>query len=453
MSRKTTIILAIVLFIIAGYYYFFEIKLANKDAEKKEKEKILFSMSKDNINSIIYENNNRRIKAELVQKNNSWFLKSPVDYKADTYNVDTMLNTILNAQYEEKIENVKNLDDFGLKVPSIVYTLDTKKDGKKSFIVGEKSPTDSSLYVSLGNNIVYLIGGSNFYPLDKTVFDLRDKSIFSFEKENITTTKINNSFGNFVLKKDKDSNWNIESPKKYKADKFKMDNIFTKLFEDKLSDFVLDNPTEKDLETYGLTKPNMTIFMSNDKGINANLLMGLDTGDYTYAKLDDKNVIFKVNKSISDFFKVTLNDLRDKNIVTLDSSKVTKIVIESKDKNIIAEKVLVEAKDKKDKNLKDEKAWKFIKKDKNEKLTIEDLQAFVDKLSNLNFEKVYSNDKNIILGEKLINVTLTEEGRTEQVKLTFGGETKENKANIYVSKSDIKDEVYSVIKSVLDKII
>jgi len=456
MNKKTTIILAVVLLFVVAYYSIFEVKIASKNAEKKENEKILLSMSKDDISSFVYENKSRNIKAELIQKSNGWFLKSPVDYKADSYNIDTILNTILNSKYEDKIENVTNLDDFGLKAPKIVFTLNTK-NGKKVFNVGGKNPTETSLYVSFASDskLVYLIGESNFYPLDKTVYDLRDKSLFSFDREKASVTKISNSFGDFILEKDKNADWNIESPKKYKADKSKMDSLFGKLFDEKLSDFVLDNPSPKDLDTYGISKPAITVSISNNKGINAKLFLGKDSGDYTYAKLDDKNVIFKVNKSISEVFKVNLNDLRSKNLLTFDSSAITKVAIESKNINIIAEKLLVQDdKNKKDnKNNKEEKTWKFIKNDKNSKFTIEDLQAFVDKLSNLNFEKAYPNNDKITLGENLINVSLTEEGKAEPIKLTFGDETKENKKQIYLLKPDVKDEVYSVLKSTLDKII
>ena len=435
MNIRTTFILAFILLLMSGYYYFFEVKATQEKMTKEDIEKKILDISQDKINSFEYKNKKENLDSELIQKGNDWYLEKPVSYKADNSNVTTVLDSLINAKYQEKIENPQKLEDFGLKEPNFTLALKTK-DGEKLIKVGDKSPTETSLYIMKDKDPnIYLISGSSYYSLDKKLSDLRDKTIISFDKEKINSLKLKNANGDFVLKK-QGSEWNLEAPQKFKADGSKVDELFTKLQNDKITDFVADK--DDNLENYGLEKSPTIITLEDTDKSEKKILIGTETGDSAYVKIGNLPNIFKVSKATIEPFKADVLALRNKNILTLDSSKVNKIEIESVELKLVAEK----DKDKK---------WGFASKDSKVKITPEDVSAFVDKLANLNFIRVFPIDK-FTLGDRIINIKLFLESQSEPVKFSFGGVTTDNKEQVYLLKPGDK-EGYSVAKNILEKIV
>jgi hypothetical protein len=436
MNFRTTLILAVILSIMGAYYYFFEVKAKQEELTKEEQEKKVLNITQDQINSFEYKNKKENIDAEFVQKGNNWFLEKPVSYKADNANVFSMLDGILTAKYDEKVENAKKLEDFGLKEPNFTLALKTK-EGDKLITIGDKSPTEANLYIMKDKDPnIYLIQSSAYSNLDKKLLDLRDKSLMTVERDKLSTFQIKNGTNNFVLKKDK-TDWQIEAPQKFKADSAKVDELLGKLENDKLSDFVNDQPT--DLKQYGLDNPLISVRLTNSGNNSQDFLIGSETGTYNFAKNSSSPTVFKIDKAISEAFKaINLDALRNKNILTFDSAKITKVVVEAVDNKLVIER----DKDKK---------WKIVEKGTKSTAKPEDAAAFVDKLSNLNFTRTYPIDK-FTLGDRIINVTLTEEGKTEPIKISFGGPTNEDKNQVYLLKPGEK-EGYAVSKDIIDKIV
>src|ERR1043165_7405011 len=112
MNYKMTLGLAVVLVIMTGYYYFFEVKAKQEQLTKEDQEKKVLNIAQDQINSFEYKNKKENIDAEFIQKGNDWFLEKPVSYKADNSNITGMLDGILTAKYDEKVENAEKLEDF-----------------------------------------------------------------------------------------------------------------------------------------------------------------------------------------------------------------------------------------------------------------------------------------------------------------------------------------------------
>lgn len=433
MNIKMTLTLAIILAGLSTYYYAFEIKGTQEKIAQEEKEKKLFDLAQSKITSFEYNNKQENIKAEFSQKNNEWYLEKPITYKGDNSNITSMLDSVVTAKFTEKVENSSKLEDFGLKEPRITLAIKTP-EGDKIIKVGDDSPTNSSTYVMRDKDPnVYLFPTSVFYGLNKKLTDLRDKTIIKLDKELISSLELKNNNGNFLLSK-KGTDWELNTPKPYKADNSKVEELFSKLQDEKITDFVDENA--KDLAKYGLDKPKISLLFKNKENKESSFMLGNEIGDYTYAQNSDNKVIFKVNKSVTEKFKLTLGDLRNKNILSFSSMDINKVAIEALDNNLKAEK---------DK----EQKWKIIQKDTKVKSTPEDVEAFVNKLSNLNFERTFDKE-NFTLGDKVINVTLEEKGKP--IKITFGGITKDNKEQIYCLKNQ-GEEGYAINKNILEKII
>jgi len=436
MNTKTTLILSVILLLMSGYYYFFEIKGTQEKVVKEEQEKKLLNVTTEQINNFSYRNTIKSAEGSFVKKGSDWYLEKPVSYKGDNTNISSLLDSLVNAKYEEKIEGVKNPEDFGLSSPRIQIGVKSTS-GEDEIKVGSESPTNTGFYLMKKNDPnVYLVPMVSFYALDKPLTELRDRTLLDIEREKIKHIRIKNQNASFVLEKS-GNDWMIKEPKLFKADTSKIEEWFDKLKNEKLSDFVSDNP--QDIKLYGLGNPHILITVGEKpEQMDKTFMIGEQTGDYNYARNNHSPSVFKISRSISEKFKFNLNDIRNKSLLSFDGSKATRIEIESLALNTILERD-------KDKN------WKFVKKDEKSKATESDIGAMVDQLSSLNTEKFISKEK-FSLGDRIINITINVEGQNNPLKITFGGKTPENKEQIFCMKPDITTEGYAINASILSKV-
>ena len=83
-------------------------------------------------------------------------------------------------------EGADKLKKYGLENPRFAVTLKLKDGKELKLAVGEESSFDQSLYYTRGSdNHVYLAESGLRYPLDKGLFDLRDKSIVTHEDKDV----------------------------------------------------------------------------------------------------------------------------------------------------------------------------------------------------------------------------------------------------------------------------
>jgi hypothetical protein len=224
-----------------------------------------------------------------------------------------------------------------------------------------------------------------------------------------------------------------------KADKTAIDDILDALKNLKVKVFEADGVTN--LSQYGLDKPRIeaTVILGENKNLKT-LLVGKDVfeTDRVYAKRQDSDSIFSVNKDIVAKLTKEVYDLRDKTVIDFQRADVNKLQLNRGDRIIVCEKD----------NLGE---WKITQPTeyKADKDTIDNLLFELDSLKASEFvsDKPASltpygldNPQNI--------VTLYESGKTEP-KVLFSGK-KQGEA-VYVKTKDI-DTVFLVKGSLLDKI-
>lgn len=420
---KTPIILTSILVVLTSYY-FIDVIQQEKVNKREEESKKITSISYSDINNIEYKNKDNLTNIMLFQKSNDWMLSNPINYKADNNTVLSFSDSILNSSFTEKIES-KNLDEFGLKNPKITIKFKSKKENL-NFKIGDKSPTQDSFYLMKNDDTnIYLLPSSIFYSLDKKMNDFRDKKIVYFEKSKIDKIEINSYGNNFTLIKNNED-WNITNPKKIKADITKIEDLLYSSINTNVTDFVDET---KDLKKFSLDKPKSIISFENTKDkTKFQILIGSDDGLYSYIKNKDISSVFKVEKSFSEKLKLSLDDLRNKTLLSFNSSDISKVYLESKKGKLIVEK---------DSNNKWEIKSKVISSTKEE-----DIKSFIDKLSNLKFEKSF-NKINSSSENNNIKIILEKNNKQKMgFNLNFD---KENK--IYFSNDKSKD--FYVVDSML----
>jgi hypothetical protein len=451
MNFRNTLILLIVFALLLSTF----LLLRGRKPEKKRIEKNIsetYAIKRGEIKKIKLSFKDENTRSFLLSKDaeNRWQLADPIQAEAKQDEVEVLLDDLLNKRVKQTLENETNLSRFGLDKPTVQIELWTAGENPyKTFLIGDKAVGYSVYVKEKSANSVITIESSALTDLSKPYTDFRDDTVIGFSPGDVKGITLSypeqkpitcnlNSEGTWMVDVPSDSRVGI-AHLTAKADKTAIDDILDALKNLKVKVFEADGVTN--LSQYGLDKPRIeaTVILGENKNLKT-LLVGKDVfeTDRVYAKRQDSDSIFSVNKDIVAKLTKEVYDLRDKTVIDFQRADVNKLQLNRGDRIIVCEKD----------NLGE---WKITQPTeyKADKDTIDNLLFELDSLKASEFvsDKPASltpygldNPQNI--------VTLYESGKTEP-KVLFSGK-KQGEA-VYVKTKDI-DTVFLVKGSLLDKI-
>jgi hypothetical protein len=353
--KKSTLILLLAALALGGFVYFYEIKGGKEREEAEEQAKQAFQFKPDDITEISLKRGGETI--ALQKKETDWMITQPVSAKADQAAAGTIAGDVATVKIERKLSAAQDkLKTFGLDVPKVSLTVKLK-DGKQHQVqLGDKDFSGSSVYGLVDNGKeVALLPSSLLTSADKSLFDLRDKSILDFSQMDVTSLDLKTSKETFALTK-QDDNWQLQQPRALAADSGTVSSILSQLSSATMAEIVAEAPSE--LKTYGLEKPAVTARLRTQKGEEHALMIGTKVDDQYYAKSSTRSAVFKITEDLYKKLDTTLFDLRSKRPVSFNRDEITRVRIKNEHQTLVCEKtkddkwVLKEPADKKDKEVK-----------------------------------------------------------------------------------------------------
>jgi len=164
----------------------------------------------------------------------------------------------------------------------------------------------------------------------------KGKLLFSLKADDIDKVELVKEKETIVCTKDKDGNWSIEQPLKYKADKSPLQSICSRL-ESLNSERAIkgEEVDEKKLEEFGLKKPRL-VARFRARGKEMSLALGGDAplGESAYAQIAGDKAVYLVNKNLSPVLNKEVKDLRDRSIVEFEVNDLAKVQITHAGKTI-----------------------------------------------------------------------------------------------------------------------
>ncbi len=137
-----------------------------------------------------------------------------------------------------------------------------------------------------------------------------------------------------VLAKGESGKWQITEPKSLGADQNTVAGIVSTLAS--LNSERLVDEKAADLKPYGLEQPNLEVDVTEKDNKTQKLLIGDDTptGAAVYATLAGDPRIFTMAKYVKSSVDKSLNDVRDKRLLTMDADKISRIELIRKNQNV-----------------------------------------------------------------------------------------------------------------------
>jgi hypothetical protein len=262
----------------------------------------------------------------VERTNNGWQLTAPVNYPAQSTNVQKLLEALQMLTVPHRIpenelrSNPKAAEDYGIEPPQLTLIFDS---GPPILIGHRTSPGDQVFVRIPGREGVAVVDSSVLNLFPQSANDWRDKRLadttgLAFDR--IVVTNSTRSQWSFVLQQDPTNRlWGMTFPLKVRADSEKVDDALQRLQKLHVHDFVSDEP-KPDLESYGLQTPALTVAL----GQGTNSVLALDFGKeltnspgLIYARRRDQTAVVTLSTNALAQWNASYDVFRDRHLVTM----------------------------------------------------------------------------------------------------------------------------------------
>jgi hypothetical protein len=247
---------------------------------------------------------------EIQKSGMDWFIKKPVDARADSAEVSGFLSSIQFSRTSAFAEDTVDAKASGLDAPSIRIVLhDQKANADKVLLFGKSSEKDKYYAKDQSRAPIFILGTEIHDKAQQPLLAWRDKSVMRFGDAGssaIDEVEIVKGSDRVVLKKS-GMDWLLPDTKKAKSGK--VPEMISALESGKATQ-IIDMPGG--LGTYGLDKPRLTISLRQAGKEVESLKFGRENANPPGVYLKGSgSAVMLVGKELYDTFDVKLSDLTE----------------------------------------------------------------------------------------------------------------------------------------------
>jgi len=260
-------------------------------------------------------------------ESNEWMIIEPLEVKADHYEVSSLVDGFADLRIERVVEKEKG-DPKTYEIPKTEVSLWVKGQAEPvKVLVGMENPIDNSFYAQKeGDPRIVLIGSLLKTPLEKKLFDFRQKDIFRFENKDVAGIKLAAKDVKWEARK-KDEEWLFESPLKVMAKESNILNLLDALAGLRAKEFAAEAKNPEELKKTGLDKAEYAVTLSLPAA-NKELVFSLHKAeDKIYATTSDSTKIIVPESDILSQLEKKAEEIRENKVVTFNTWQSNKVAI------------------------------------------------------------------------------------------------------------------------------
>ncbi len=243
----------------------------------------------------------------LKKRGAKWEL-SPVGERADDATVNRVLGALHNlraTQFLTEAAGPEDLRKTGLERPKAEASVSLQGGARMTLALGQS--TDGGKTTSYAHRgeakSIAEVPDSAFADLNQKLFDLRDKTVLTFERDKVQAVRLAMGGESLELQRVKGApdagtteSWKLTAPAQGAAKLSKVNSLLWTLSSLKAVAFADESPS--DLAKYGLDKPARSVALVGEDGKDlAQLLIGKDVSSNVYVKSAADRRVFEVDKS------------------------------------------------------------------------------------------------------------------------------------------------------------
>ena len=322
-GRSTLVLLALAA-ALGAYIWFVEMKRDPASDEPKT-EKVFAALEADAISTLTLHASNGDV-TTLRKDGVGWTIESPVQVTADASEVSGVTSNLATLDLTRVIDDAPaSLEPFGLDTPRVSLTF-TAGGAPRTLLLGAKTATGGDTYARLEESPrVFTVPNWLEQSLDRTTFQLRDKSIVEFDRDAIDRIAIIGIPGTIELKKD-GNDWHLTQPVQARADSAEVGSLLTRLSSTQMQAIVAEEPAT--LDVYGLQPARTTLTATGAGKTLAQVFVGTPSGaTAVHMKDGARAVVFTVDKTLADDLQRTASTYRAKDVFAFRPFTLSRLVL------------------------------------------------------------------------------------------------------------------------------
>lgn len=415
--RSTLVLLAAAVGLGAYIYFVERHRPPASDPEPNEQ---LFDFEADDVADLQVDAGDDEL-TELERRDGSWRIVAPVETAADDGAAASMASTLASLEVRRVVdEEPAALEPFGLEEPAldIGFSL-TDADAPRRLLIGDRTPTGGDRYAKLaGSDRVFLVAGYLDSTFDKTTFDLRDKTVLEFERDDLDGIGI--TAGDSTIRFVKEGeDWRLAEPLAASADFSTVEGLIGSLGSGRMRS--VESESAADLEPFGLTEPAVSLALHAGSA-TATLHVGGEAADGArYARDASRPLVFTIDASLVTSLEREASEYRRKGLFAFRSFNATRLEIERPGGAVVFEKTEAEAEDEEDA----EDVWRRTEPGSAD-VPRADMDDLLSKVASLRAESFVASRADAGLGPEQVAATIRarfgDGGTEEQVVVWRSGE-------------------------------
>jgi len=336
MRTKNTLIMAVVAGILMAAVYFLEIRGDDERAETERVADRLLRFESADVTGLNIETADASISLRRVD--DAWRITAPYDLAANDSAVDSIVNRLQGADHDRLIdEAADDLDRFGLADPEVEITVELDDGSSYSLALGNGTPVGFNVFVRPGGgDAVYTTTAGLKDAVNKTLFDVRNRSILTFDEPDVarldlTTADLDVSMRRQAALGDGIARWELTAPIEARADTDTIAAYLRRLRNNNALAYPSDDPSDEDLTAYGLDAPRLTVRVWTGDDSAITLQIGDESEDPAgyYARRLGSDAVFVAPASLLDEAPDSVTALRNRTVVEFARDRVDDIEIDA----------------------------------------------------------------------------------------------------------------------------
>lgn len=416
----STIALVVVCVGLGAYAYFVQSK---KPAAADTNQKV-FSVEADKIDQLTVTSSSGDT-TTLKKVEGDWRETAPADAPADAAEASGIVTSLASLDIDRVIEEQpKDLKPYGLDRPRMEIGFQTEGGKqKRRLLIGNKNATGVNMYAKLPNAPrVFLIPSYLETTFDKSSFELRDKTLLSFDRDKLNAVTIATADHTLALSKEGAGAWTIEQPLKATGDDLTIENLIGRLQATQMKSIVAKAPT--DLKQYGLDKPQAQVTLTAGSQ-KTTLQIGSKAPDGNlYARDSAEPKVVTVEASLLDDLTKGPEDFRQKDLFDFRSYNANQISITRNGQTLAFQQVQGSGKDAK-------ATWQQVSP-KKAAVKDTDMEDLLTQLSGLRASSFVATRDHTGLDKPALTVSVKYDANKKQETVTFSRQG----ADVYAARAD-----------------
>jgi len=320
---RSLLALVVVAAALGGFLYYDSKRPAS---DEKKQEKIFPDVQSDKIDQITVKSEKGETTTSAKQ-GDRWRQTQPAAVAADEAEISGITSNLASLEAQRVVEEQPgDLKQFGLDPARIEVAF---RQGGKDYklLLGQKTPTGGDLYARVADKPrVFIVASFLETTFNKSPFDLRDKTILTFDRDKADRLEIATADRTVTIAK-QGADWRITAPVDARADFGAIESALGRLNSTPMKAISAENADAAKLKEYGLDTPAVTVNVGAGSS-RAGLILGKSAGEgVVYAKDVSRPLVFTVETALADELKKPADDFRVKDLFDARAFNTTRVEI------------------------------------------------------------------------------------------------------------------------------